>query len=157
MKRRHTLAISLLLGAALAAGAVATATTLERGRSPQARVSDAEIAAETARLDRLEVSLRESIATRPPEPLAAAAPAGSGHASWRGGDDYDDPADYVEHDGHHDYDLDDRDDRDEDGDYDLHDDYDGHDDRRDYDRDDRGGHDDHDGYDDFDDDPDDDD
>lgn len=111
MKRRHTLAISLLLGTALAAGALATAKTLEVGESSEARVSDAEIAAETARLDDLEASLRASLAAQPPEPTVATAVAQSSVPSWheddredenedgeRGNERWDDDDEGPEHD-----------------------------------------------------------
>lgn len=88
MKRRHTLAISLLLGTALAAGALATAKTLGLGQPPEARASDAEIASKTARLDDLEASLRESLAAQPPGPTAATAVAQSSNPTWH--DDEDD-------------------------------------------------------------------
>lgn len=90
MKRRHTLAISLLLGTALAAGALATAKTLGLGQPPEARASDAEIASKTARLDDLEASLRESLAAQPPGPTAATAVAQSSNPTWHDDDDDED-------------------------------------------------------------------
>lgn len=90
MKRRHTLAISLLLGTALAAGALATAKALDLGQPPEARASDAEIASKTARLDDLEASLRESLAAQPPGPTAATAVAQSSNPTWHDDDDDED-------------------------------------------------------------------
>lgn len=73
MKRRHTLVISLLFGTALAAGALATARTLGLEEPSSASASDQVVAAEAARLDRLESSLRR----RQAEAGAAPAPAAS--------------------------------------------------------------------------------
>jgi hypothetical protein len=80
MSRKHALLVSLLLGLAAVAGLVAGLRTV--GRASQAagasRVSTAAIVRRQGTLDRLEASLRRSLAQRPPKlpPLpSGAAPA----------------------------------------------------------------------------------
>jgi len=68
MKRIHTLAIALVLGAAAAAGLLAATRTVDLGAAQASpRLSDSAVAARTAKLDRLERSLQKALARRPPK------------------------------------------------------------------------------------------
>lgn len=68
MKRSHALLLALMLGAAAIAAAFAVVTTTSLGMSatrPSA-VSDAQIAARNAKLDRAEAALRRALEKKPP-------------------------------------------------------------------------------------------
>jgi hypothetical protein len=69
MRRTHALAMSLLLGAAVAAGAAASLRTVHLGAAAAATpsaVPDKTVAARRAKLARWSVSLRKARAARPP-------------------------------------------------------------------------------------------
>ena len=73
MKRKHAIAISLLLAVAVLAGGVAATRTTGFGSSAKATaVSDQTVAAKKAALDKYEASLKEALAKKPPKlpPLA---------------------------------------------------------------------------------------
>jgi hypothetical protein len=74
MPRKHLFTIVVLLGAAAVAGMLALTTTGRLGASAT-QASDAQIAARSRSLDRLEASLRRSLAKRPPA-VPAVRPAG---------------------------------------------------------------------------------
>jgi hypothetical protein len=68
VKRRHILFIALMLGAAAAAGVLAATRTVDVGRAASTpRVSDEAVAAGSAKLDRMERSLRRALERRPPK------------------------------------------------------------------------------------------
>jgi len=68
MSRKHALPVVLLLGAAAVAGLVALGQTLDLGASAQATPLPARmIAARSRALDRVEASLKRSLAQRPPK------------------------------------------------------------------------------------------
>jgi hypothetical protein len=68
VKRRHILFIALMLGAAAAAGVLAATRTVDVGRAASTpRVSDEAVAARSAKLDRMERSLRRALEHRPPK------------------------------------------------------------------------------------------
>jgi len=64
MSRKHLFAIVVLLGAAAVAGLLALSQT----RAAATQASSAQIAAKSRSLDRLEASLRRSLAQRRPRP-----------------------------------------------------------------------------------------
>lgn len=65
MSRKHLFTIVVLLGAAAVAGVLALTTTGRLGASAT-QASNAQIAAKSRSLDRLEASLRRSLAKKPP-------------------------------------------------------------------------------------------
>jgi hypothetical protein len=68
VKRRHIIFIALMLGAAAAAGTLAATRTVDVGKAASApRFSDEAIAARSAKLDRMERSLRRALERRPPK------------------------------------------------------------------------------------------
>ena len=81
MKRKHGLAVALMLGAAAAAGtfALARTTAVSAGSPSAVKVSDATIARLNRELDRNEAALRKALESRPPSvsrtPITTAAPA----------------------------------------------------------------------------------
>jgi hypothetical protein len=77
MSRKHLFPIVVLLGAATIAGLLAVTRTVDLGTAAQS-ASGAEIAARSRSLDRLEASLRRSLASRPPAlPSRSSAPSSS--------------------------------------------------------------------------------
>ena len=89
MARRHLFAIVVLLAAATVAGLVALTRTVQLGPGAT-RASDAQVAARSRSLDRLEASLRRSLAERPPAlPTAAAAVAAAPRLAGGGHEDDD--------------------------------------------------------------------
>jgi hypothetical protein len=75
MNRKHALAVSVLLGLAVAAGAVAATRGGTAQPSPGApMLSDTAIAQQNARLDRYEASLDRLIGAASKTPRASAAP-----------------------------------------------------------------------------------
>jgi hypothetical protein len=68
MPRKHLFAVVVLLGAAAAAGLLAVTRTVDLGAAAATPVSNAQITAKTRSLDRLEASLRRSLAEQPPIP-----------------------------------------------------------------------------------------
>lgn len=65
MARKHLFVVVVLLGAAAVAGLLALTRTVSVGATA-APASTAQVAAKTRSLDRLEASLRRSLAKRPP-------------------------------------------------------------------------------------------
>jgi hypothetical protein len=91
VKRSHALLLAILLGAAALAAAFAVLTTTSLGMSAKqpSAVSDAQIAARNAKLDKAEAALRRALEKKPPAlpklPKHASAPGvraagSSGHA-----------------------------------------------------------------------------
>jgi hypothetical protein len=80
MSRKHLFAVVVLLGAAAVAGLLALTRTSELGAATQ--VSSTQIAAKERSLDRLEASLRRSLAEQPPA-LPSAGQAAAPSASTR--------------------------------------------------------------------------
>jgi len=75
VKRRHAIAISLLLAVAVAGGGLAATRTVGLGSSATtAATSDQAVAVKKAALDRYEASLQDALAKKPPKlpPLVAA-------------------------------------------------------------------------------------
>jgi hypothetical protein len=70
MSRTHLFAVVVLLGAAAFAGVLALTRTGQVGATPEP-ASSAQLAAKTRSLDRLEASLRRSLAARTPSQRAA--------------------------------------------------------------------------------------
>jgi len=68
MNRKHAFVLSLLVGVLVVAGTLAATGTVRLGGSSQAAsVSDAEIAAQQAKLDRYEASLKKALKRKPPK------------------------------------------------------------------------------------------
>jgi hypothetical protein len=68
MKRVHTLVIALMLGAAAAAGLLAATRTVDIGQAAASKPGSAQaLAARAAKLDRMERSLENALAKRPPK------------------------------------------------------------------------------------------
>ena len=84
MRRRHAVAVALLLALAAVVGIVALGRTAALGQSaPQ--VSDAELRARAARLEQAQADLRRAAAaTPPPLPALPAAPAAAAVAPSAG-------------------------------------------------------------------------
>ena len=78
MKGKHALMISVAVGIAAIAGAIAATKTTHLGRSAavQPAAASSAIAHRTRQLDRAEVALRKALTQRPPKlpPLPAATP-----------------------------------------------------------------------------------
>ena len=74
MSRGHLFSLVVMLGAATVAGVLALTSTGRLGAS-STQASSAEVAAKSRSLDRLEASLRRSLAKQPP-PLPAVGTAG---------------------------------------------------------------------------------
>ena len=77
MSRRHLFAVVVLLGAAAVAGLLAVTRTVDLGAAAATPASNAQIAAKTRSLDRLEASLRRSLAEQPPATEQAVSSAAS--------------------------------------------------------------------------------
>jgi hypothetical protein len=107
MRRRHAVAVALLLAVAVVVGMVALGRTAALGQS-SAQPSDAELHARAARLEQAEAGLRRAAAaTPPPLPALPGVPVGVPLAPatavrW---DDHDDQEhrDDDEHDGDHEH------------------------------------------------------
>ena len=125
MKRRHTLAISLLLGLTVVAGAFAAVRTsgVIGGSEPAAATaSDSGIAAREDALDRWQLELEQALAEKPPKlPAVPEVPVATAPAQQvvtvqaapaAGGEDsrYEDDDDYEEGDDHGDDDHEEEDD-----------------------------------------------
>ena len=68
MKRIHTLFIALMLGAAAAAGLLAATRTVDIGQAASPKPASAQaLAARAAKLDRMQHSLQNALAKRPPK------------------------------------------------------------------------------------------
>ena len=67
MKRIHTLFIALMLGAAAAAGVLAATRTVHIGQASPKPASAQALAARAAKLDRMDRSLQNALARRPPK------------------------------------------------------------------------------------------
>lgn len=83
MKRTHASVIALLLGAAGVSGTIAATRTAHLGASSTApKLSQTQIVQRKRQLDRLEASLKRSLAQRPPAlPAVPAVPAASAPAA----------------------------------------------------------------------------
>ena len=69
MRKRHVVAVALLIGIGAALGTFAVTRTSELGVSSRAsskKVADATVTVQTRRLNALEASLRKALALRPP-------------------------------------------------------------------------------------------
>jgi hypothetical protein len=66
MKKRHILAVALLLGLAAAFGVIAATRTVGIGTTAHTRVSDTAIAAHSKKLSAAERALRRALNDRPP-------------------------------------------------------------------------------------------
>jgi len=69
MKKRHVLAVALLIGIGTALGTFAVTRTSELGvhsRAASKKVTDTAVSAQTRRLNALEASLQKALATKPP-------------------------------------------------------------------------------------------
>jgi hypothetical protein len=66
MSRQHLFAVVVMLGAAAIAGLLAVTRTVDLGAAAATSTSNTQIAAKTRSLDRLEASLRRSLAKQPP-------------------------------------------------------------------------------------------
>lgn len=71
MSRKHLFAVVVLLGAGAVAGLLAVTRTTELGAAAVTPASNTQIAAKTRSLDRLEASLRRSLAEQSQTPAVA--------------------------------------------------------------------------------------
>jgi hypothetical protein len=76
MPRKHLFAVVVLLGAAVVAGLLAVTRTTALGTAASS-ATEAQITAKSRSLDRLEASLRQALAKKPPAVTSAKHPAAS--------------------------------------------------------------------------------